>query len=114
MTRSFAYAAFSSVDRCCADESGTDRGIDRKGLIAWAQAWQAAATSQFAWSYREAMAARPDLLPSPTDSQTLLDAYLLEKALYELLYELDNRPSWVWIPITSILELWDSASRNSI
>ena len=31
--------------------------------------------------------------------------YLLEKALYELLYELDNRPTWVRIPLSGILSL---------
>jgi maltose alpha-D-glucosyltransferase/alpha-amylase len=35
----------------------------------------------------------------------LLNAYLLEKALYELLYELNNRPTWVRIPIAGILAL---------
>jgi len=35
----------------------------------------------------------------------LLDAFLLEKALYELAYELNNRPDWVRIPIQGILEL---------
>jgi len=114
MMRSFAYTAFSAVDRCCGGENGRDRAIDRTAFLDWAQAWQAAATSQFLWSYRKAMEARPNLLPPPTECQTLLDAYLLEKALYELLYELDNRPSWAWIPLTSILALWDSATRDSV
>ena len=35
----------------------------------------------------------------------LLDAYVLEKALYELLYELNNRPAWLHIPIAGILSL---------
>ncbi|HVN94634.1 MAG TPA: maltose alpha-D-glucosyltransferase [Terracidiphilus sp.] len=105
MMRSFAYVAFSAVDRCCT----SDTACDRSSLVTWAQEWQAAATSQFLSSYREAMAAKPDLLPAPAEAQTLLDAYLLEKALYELLYELDNRPSWVWIPLTSILALWNSS-----
>jgi maltose alpha-D-glucosyltransferase/alpha-amylase len=35
----------------------------------------------------------------------LLDLFLLEKALYELRYELDNRPDWVVIPLRSILSL---------
>jgi predicted trehalose synthase len=38
-------------------------------------------------------------------SQLLLDAYLLEKALYELRYELNNRPDWARIPLHGILEL---------
>jgi maltose alpha-D-glucosyltransferase / alpha-amylase len=104
MMRSFAYAAFSAVDRFIAG-GDHDRATDRAALIEWAQAWQAAATFQFLWSYREGMAVKPELLPPPAEAQTLLDAYLLEKALYELLYELDNRPSWVWISLNSILAL---------
>jgi maltose alpha-D-glucosyltransferase/alpha-amylase len=47
----------------------------------------------------------PALLPSPQQSQALLAAYLLEKALYELLYELNNRPAWLRIPLAGILAL---------
>ncbi len=112
MMRSFAYAAFSSVDRCCASETGADRAIDRAVLTEWAQVWQAAATAHFLRSYREAMEVKPQLLPLPKEAQILLSAYLLEKALYELLYELDNRPSWVWIPLTSILALWGEAAES--
>jgi maltose alpha-D-glucosyltransferase/alpha-amylase len=35
----------------------------------------------------------------------MLSAYTLEKAVYELGYELNNRPTWVDIPIAGILEL---------
>jgi maltose alpha-D-glucosyltransferase / alpha-amylase len=104
MMRSFAYAAFSAVDRFIAG-GDHDRATDRAALIKWAQAWQAAATSQFLWSYREGIVAKPELLPPAAEAQVLLDAYLLEKALYELLYELDNRPSWAWIPLNGILAL---------
>jgi maltose alpha-D-glucosyltransferase / alpha-amylase len=45
------------------------------------------------------------LLPGTEETQKLLDAYLLEKALYELLYELNNRPAWLHIPIAGILSL---------
>jgi maltose alpha-D-glucosyltransferase/alpha-amylase len=45
------------------------------------------------------------LLPSPEQSQALLSAYMLEKALYELLYELNNRPAWIRIPLAGILKL---------
>ena len=105
MMRSFTYAAFSSVDHCCAGQADLEGIIDRTALIQWAQTWQAEASAQFLGSYRQAMAVNPSLLPSPGEAQILLDAYLLEKALYELQYELDNRPSWVWIPLTSILLL---------
>ena len=35
----------------------------------------------------------------------MLDACLLEKATYELMYELNNRPTWVRIPLAGILAL---------
>jgi maltose alpha-D-glucosyltransferase/alpha-amylase len=105
MMRSFAYAAYSVVDRIVAGENGGDEMIDRNALTGWAQLWQDTATSQFLSAYREGVAANPNLLPPPKDAQVLLDAYLLEKALYELQYELDNRPLWVRIPLDSMLAL---------
>jgi maltose alpha-D-glucosyltransferase/alpha-amylase len=35
----------------------------------------------------------------------MLRAYMLEKALYELAYELNNRPAWLHIPLTGLLRL---------
>ncbi|MGA2633270.1 MAG: maltose alpha-D-glucosyltransferase [Terracidiphilus sp.] len=105
MMRSFAYAAFAAVDLCIAGEGGGKHLIDRATLMGWAQLWQDSATSYFLSSYREGIAANPDLLPPPREAQILLDAYLLEKALYELLYELNNRPSWVCIPLDGVLAL---------
>src|SRR5207247_451914 len=37
--------------------------------------------------------------------RVLLDAHLLEKALYEIAYELNNRPEWVNIPLRGVLDL---------
>ena len=42
---------------------------------------------------------------TPQEFRILLDAYLLEKALYELGYELNNRPDWINIPIEGIREI---------
>jgi maltose alpha-D-glucosyltransferase/alpha-amylase len=103
MMRSFSYAAFSATDHVLAADSGKGRTIDPGAVAGWAQLWQNAATAQFLLAYRNAMAANPSLLPPPAEAPILLDAYLLEKALYEVLYELNNRPSWVSIPINSIL-----------
>jgi maltose alpha-D-glucosyltransferase/alpha-amylase len=38
----------------------------------------------------------------------LLNAYLLEKAAYELGYELNNRPDWVRLPLRGITEILES------
>jgi maltose alpha-D-glucosyltransferase / alpha-amylase len=105
MMRSFSYAAFSAVDRLLAAGSTERRAADPEALACWAQFWLHAATIEFLSSYRKGMESNPSLLPPPTEAQILLDAYLLEKAFYEVLYELDNRPSWVRIPVNSILTL---------
>ncbi len=39
------------------------------------------------------------------DLRLLLDTHLLEKAVYELVYELNNRPGWVRIPLSGIAQL---------
>jgi maltose alpha-D-glucosyltransferase/alpha-amylase len=64
--------------------------------------WSAAA---FLRAY-VAQAAGGGFLPQDEhDLGILLDAYLLEKAIYELGYELNNRPDWVQIPLEGILHL---------
>ncbi len=101
MVRSFSYAAFSGLDRFLAKEHGGHTASESQ--TAWARFWQNSATAAFLTAYQETMAASPDLLPPREQSQSLFTAYLLEKALYELLYELNNRPTWLRIPISGIL-----------
>jgi maltose alpha-D-glucosyltransferase / alpha-amylase len=101
MLRSFSYAAFAGMKKHA--EEHPDAVAD--GVHDWAKAWQNAASGEFLSAYRETIAAKPELLPGAADKQKLLDAYLLEKALYELLYELNNRPQWLHIPIAGILNL---------
>ena len=36
--------------------------------------------------------------------RTRLDAFVLEKAVYELSYELGHRPEWSWIPLAGLLD----------
>ena len=50
------------------------------------------------------------LPPSIEDIQLLLDGYILQKALYELSYELNNRPDWVQIPLEGIIQILESTS----
>jgi maltose alpha-D-glucosyltransferase/alpha-amylase len=105
MLRSFSYAVFSAIDRSLAAGGDNEPSAGAASLADWAQLWQNAATSEFLSSYKECMVDNESLLPPPHDAQILLNAYLLEKALYELLYELNNRPAWIRIPIDSILTL---------
>jgi len=100
MLRSFSYAAFTGLERFA-----QRRPEDARNLEPWAQMWQNAVSTEFLNAYRQAIAADPKLLPAPEQAQSVLDSCLLEKALYELLYELNNRPTWVRIPLAGILAL---------
>jgi len=100
MLRSFSYTAFSALDHFVLRHPGT-----AKSLEPWAQLWQNAVSTEFLAAWRTTIGANPHLTPQPPQAHRLLNAYLLEKALYELLYELNNRPGWVRIPLAGILGL---------
>jgi maltose alpha-D-glucosyltransferase/alpha-amylase len=105
MMRSFSYAAFAGAERFSSAQKEGSIPSPPGAILAWARLWENAACTAFLRSYRIAIAANPALLPAPELSQALLDAYMLEKALYELLYELNNRPAWLSVPIAGILSL---------
>ncbi|MDQ2833160.1 MAG: maltose alpha-D-glucosyltransferase [Acidobacteriota bacterium] len=99
MLRSFSYAAYSGLNAFA-----QRRPEDAKNLEPWARLWQNAVSAEFLRAYSVTLRAGDSkLLPQPAQAQLLLDAFVLEKALYELLYELDNRPGWVRIPLAGIL-----------
>jgi maltose alpha-D-glucosyltransferase/alpha-amylase len=101
MLRSFSYAAYAALNTFA-----QRRPDDAKNLEPWATLWQNAVSTEFLHAYQITInETDPNLIPQPAQSQRLLNAYLLEKSLYELLYELDNRPTWVRIPLAGILAL---------
>jgi maltose alpha-D-glucosyltransferase/alpha-amylase len=105
MLRSFSYAAFAGL-KAFHDANSEGSQSPNTGILSkWAQAWQTCAAVEFLRGYRETISENQELLPSPRETQVLLDAFVLEKALYELLYELNNRPAWIHIPIAGILSL---------
>ena len=100
MLRSFSYAARSALDR-----HASRRPDHAAALQPWAVLWENSVAAEYLRGYREATANAANLLPQPAQADTLLSALLLEKALYELLYELNNRPTWLHIPLTGLLAL---------
>ncbi len=100
MVRSFSYVAFSALDQFQNTRAATGTGAN-----AWAIAWQNAASAAFLDAYREAIAVNRNLLPPLPHAAQLVNGYILEKALYELTYELNNRPAWLPIPLAGILNL---------
>jgi trehalose synthase-fused probable maltokinase len=89
MLRSFAYAASASELQ--------------RGHTASAE-WEGGARDAFLSAYFAAL--EPTLLPAgQAATDKLLQIFELEKAVYELRYELNNRPDWVGIPVRGILRL---------
>ncbi len=104
MLRSFHYAAHIPLR----DEARSHlRDQDIALLNNWADVWQRRVSAAFIDGYL-AVVEHTHLLPTGKDElEVLLNAYLIEKALYELLYELNHRPDWVVIPAQGLLDLLD-------
>lgn len=105
MLRSFSYAAYAGLEQYRLGIADRSPASGSSRLSAWANAWEKYASSQFLREYLEKIGSSRELLPPLKESQILLEAFLLEKSLYELLYELNNRPTWIQIPIAGILSL---------
>jgi maltose alpha-D-glucosyltransferase/alpha-amylase len=71
----------------------------------WARFWKDNVSRRFLTSYLAAARSGRFLPDSAEAVRSLLDAYLLSKAIYELGYELNNRPDWVIIPLAGILDI---------
>jgi maltose alpha-D-glucosyltransferase/alpha-amylase len=103
MMRSFHYATFGVLTMPL--PGAQTRPEDRELLEPWARYFYGAAARAFFTSYCRAIE-QPGLLPSDENElAVLLEIHLVEKALYELIYELDNRPSWAELPLRGLLEL---------
>jgi len=99
MLRSFSYAAQAALGRHI-----QRRPEHSSALEAWATLWERSISGEFLRGYRDTMG-DSHLLASAEKAQVFLRALLLEKACYELAYELNNRPTWLHIPLTGVREL---------
>jgi len=97
MMRSIHYAAFGKILL-----SNTYAAADAELLEKWAEQWQHYANRYFLSAYMEAMGMDTNLSPQ---HEVLLLTLLLEKAIYELGYELNGRPDWTIIPLRGIYYL---------
>jgi len=105
MVRSFHYAAYSAAQHRAPLLSRPED--EMPVLEQWAEFWYTWVSATFLSYYLTSV--RPaHLLPEDPDQiRTLLDAYLLEKAIYEVGYELNNRPTWVKVPLQGIMRLME-------
>jgi maltose alpha-D-glucosyltransferase/alpha-amylase len=103
MMRSFQYAGYSALWQPAM------RKEDVPFLEGWADLWYRQMSSVFLQSYLATASSATFIPQNPQDLQIMLEAYLLDKAVYEIGYELNHRPDWVVIPIRGIKHILKSA-----
>jgi maltose alpha-D-glucosyltransferase / alpha-amylase len=92
MLRSLSYAASTAL-------------AQNSDMSAWTAAWERLARAAFCEGYAEATAGAPFVPRQPELRDTAIAVFELEKALYELNYELNNRPDWLSIPLRGIQQV---------
>ena len=97
MLRSINYAAVAAMRGVTAD-----RAEDTSALEPLAREWERRSVEAFLAGYRETIAGCPSYPNDPVLAQRFLELFMLEKAFYEVSYELANRPAWVRIPLEGI------------
>jgi maltose alpha-D-glucosyltransferase / alpha-amylase len=108
MIRSFHYAAQAAglrIDREFGSNVEAETGHRYDDWLAFWHRW---VSGRFIDSYLEVAALSPVLPSQRRELWPLLDFFRLEKAVYELGYELNTRPDWVDIPARGILDLLGS------
>ena len=99
MLRSFHYAALTAF------RSTEFRTEDLPRLQTAASAWVFWISAIFLSNYLKTAESSGFLPESKQELKGMLDLYLLQKAVYEVNYELNNRPAWVGVPLRGILEI---------
>jgi maltose alpha-D-glucosyltransferase/alpha-amylase len=100
MLRSFSYAAQVSLANYVAR-----RPESLQSLTGWSHFWERWVAASFLRAYRTETTGASFVPSDPLAFKSLLEAYLLDKAFYELNYEMENRPTWVRIPLAGIAAL---------
>jgi maltose alpha-D-glucosyltransferase/alpha-amylase len=109
MIRSFDYAAHHGLNSVAARGGAVSRD-DESRLRSYAQLWYRWVSSAFLRAYLRVAQPGGFLPADQAELRVMLTAYLLEKAVYELGYELNNRPDWVRLPLHGILSLLEEGA----
>lgn len=97
MLRSFHYATAVTL---------IQHGDDKKKLLSkWAEVWYRAVSQAFLNSYINTAGKTAFLPEDPHERGFLLTISLIEKVLYEIRYEQNNRPAWLRIPLVGLLDI---------
>jgi maltose alpha-D-glucosyltransferase/alpha-amylase len=105
MLRSFHYAAYNSLFHIEEYVQGNADHLDD-----WAEQWNHYMSGFYPRAYLEKTKGHSFIHTDQGDFNILIQTFLLEKAIYELNYELNNRPSWSIIPMKGIQYVMDKFS----
>jgi trehalose synthase-fused probable maltokinase len=100
MLRSFHYAAHAPLLASTGTVNINEN--NRANLNAWAEVWAKWVSDRYLEEYLKVAGGAAFLPPTHGEIMALLELHVLEKAVYELGYELNNRPNWVAIPLEGI------------
>jgi maltose alpha-D-glucosyltransferase/alpha-amylase len=109
MVRSFHYAAHAALI-----QHAPLRAEDVPYLEPWAEAWYRCCVGVFIHSYLQTVAGAPFMPKEQEEVEAMLSAFVLDRALHELGYELENRPEWVMIPLRGIRRILESGHSGSL
>ena len=103
MIRSYRYASRAALDE---EMVGTHPlGISQEEIDTWLGGWYVWTSAAYLRSYFDTVGNASFLPSDPDELRILFDCFMLQKTLYELTYELNNRPDWVSTPLFDLLEL---------
>jgi maltose alpha-D-glucosyltransferase/alpha-amylase len=108
MLRSFHYAAYTALFNEI--DNGTIRPDAQPEMERWADFWYVWVSATFLKAYLDTSGDAVFMPKSRDETRVLLNAYQLDKAVYELGYEMNNRPTWVRIPLWGILQMMEQNS----
>jgi maltose alpha-D-glucosyltransferase/alpha-amylase len=100
MLRSFDYARAVAMDRVLTRRPDLSERIESAF-----KTWRDESCDAFLWGYREGVGDARSVPGSEEDRRRVIDIFQIEKALYELRYEMDNRPQWLNVPAGGLLKL---------
>jgi maltose alpha-D-glucosyltransferase / alpha-amylase len=109
LIRSIDYSATAALERAL------KLAPDERGNIARAlDGWREHSVTAFLEAYRKTLGSDTHLWPKPAQqADRLLDFFLLEKAFYEIEYELAHRPDWLRVPLAGTLRILSRWERPS-
>jgi maltose alpha-D-glucosyltransferase / alpha-amylase len=109
MIRSFHYAAYGSLFL-----DNQIRKEDYEKLIPFVDQWYHYMSGFFMAAYLDTVSGSPFIPKDKKDLEILMTTFLLEKSIYELNYELNNRVDWITIPLRGIREIVKGTTTSTL